>query len=54
MQRFSDPYVPEGRSKLKIVSALAVGLFVGGFFGLMHCVLSAGLVSKLQTYVAGR
>jgi uncharacterized protein involved in exopolysaccharide biosynthesis len=54
MQRFSDPYVPDGPSKMKIISALAVGLFVGGFLGLMHTVLSTGLVSKLQTYVAGK
>lgn len=54
MQRFSDPYVPDGPSKMKILSALAVGLFVGGFLGLMHMVLSAGVVSKLQTYVAGK
>lgn len=54
MQRFSDPYVPDGPSKMKIISALAVGLFVGGFLGLMHMVLSTGLVSKLQTYVAGK
>lgn len=54
MQRFSDPAPPDGPSKLKIVSALAVGLFLGGFFGLTHCALSAGWVSKLQSYVAGR
>ncbi|MDZ4404976.1 hypothetical protein [Prosthecobacter sp.] len=54
MQRFSDPYVPDGPSKMKILSALAVGLFVGGFLGLLHMVLSAGVVSKLQTYVAGK
>ncbi|HBJ87989.1 MAG TPA: hypothetical protein DDZ88_29860 [Verrucomicrobiales bacterium] len=54
MQRFSDPYVPDGPSKMKILSALAVGLFVGGFLGLMHMVLSTGVVSKLQTYVAGK
>ncbi len=54
MQRFSDPYVPDGPSKMKIISALAVGLFVGGFLGLMHTVLSTGVVSKLQTYVAGK
>ncbi len=54
MQRFSDPYVPDGPSKMKIISALAVGLFVGGFLGLMHTVLSTGVVSKIQTYVAGK
>lgn len=54
MQRFSDPYVPDGPSKLKIVSALAVGLFAGGFFGLMHLVLSSGVISKIQSYVEGR
>jgi len=54
MQRFSDPYVPDGPSKMKIVSALAVGLFFGGFFGLIHCVMGLGVVSKIQTYVAGR
>lgn len=54
MQRFSDPYIPDGPSKMKLLSALAIGLFAGGFIGVAHGILSAGLVSKLQAYVAGR
>lgn len=51
MHRFSDPKVPDGPSMLKIATALATGLFLGGFIGLCHCLASAGLVSKLQNLV---
>jgi uncharacterized protein involved in exopolysaccharide biosynthesis len=51
LHKFSDPKVPDGPSMLKIATAFAIGLFAGGFIGLCHCLLSAGLVTKLQAIV---
>ncbi len=49
---FAQPKVPDGPSLMKLATALAIGLFAGGFIGLCHCVLRAGLVSQLQAKVA--
>lgn len=51
LHKFSDPKVPEGPSMVKIATAFAIGLFAGGFIGLCHCIISAGLVGKIQALV---
>ncbi len=51
LHKFADPKVPDGPSLVKLATALAIGLFAGGFIGLCHCILSAGLVGKLQALV---
>lgn len=51
LHKFSDPKVPDGPSMLKVATAFGIGLFAGAFIGLCHCILSAGLISKLQTLV---
>jgi uncharacterized protein involved in exopolysaccharide biosynthesis len=51
LHKFSEPIAPDGPSMLKVATAFAIGLFAGGFIGLCHCVLSAGLVAKLPILV---
>lgn len=48
LHKFSEPKVPDGPSLMKLATALAVGLFGGGCLGLIHGLLSSGLIAKIK------